>query len=101
MPIFPKILPDPNIRRCNTFGYKTSIKKRPQSLDQMEADYLKEHNRESATKDPALQCSQVAADMYFNGASLEDICIALEKLENPKPLIDPKTKLPLHLHKWL
>ena len=68
---------DSNTGRCNTFSYK------------------------SAAEDLALQRSQVAANMYLNGASLEDIRIALERLKNSKPSIDPKTKLPVHLHKWL
>lgn len=100
MLIFSKVPPDLNAGRHNTFSYKTSTKKKSQSLNQMEADYLMEHNAESATEDPTPQHSQVTANMYLNGASLEDICIAFEKLKNPKPSIDPKTKLPLYVHKW-
>ena len=39
----------------------------------------------------------LSADLYLAGASLEDIRIALET----KPKIDPRTKLPSHLHKFL
>ena len=40
---------------------------------------------------------QHATVMYLNRASLEDIKVALAE----KPLIDPATKLPPHLHDFL
>lgn len=46
---------------------------------------------------PDIDRRQLAADLYCSGASLDDIRIALET----KPKIDPRTKLPQHLHHHL
>ena len=63
-------------------------------LDKMLYDQLNTYELDAELPD---ETRRTAAELYCSGASLEDIQKAFE----PKTLIDPRTKLPLHYHDFL
>lgn len=82
----------PPIRLDSAF---TSVRMMDQQLGKhgrdTSGDLDLDHSKDSYTR------RRLAADMHLSGASLEDIRKALE----PKVLIDPSTKVPLHYHRNL
>ena len=72
---------------------------RARQVFEMERDMAKPLNEEIQLQEQDLH--HVAAEMYLCGASLEDIAIAMKVGGNTGSDIDPATKLPPHLHRFL